>query len=102
MHDRFEFGENWSRFLALVDENRIAEAEKSLQALLGVSSLAGQSFLDIGCGSGLFSLAALRLGAAVRSFDYDPQSVSCAQALKQRFAPDSPAWVIEQGSILDE
>ena len=34
--------------------------------------LAGKVFLDIGCGSGIHSLAALRLGAErVISFDYD-------------------------------
>src|SRR3954453_4500156 len=44
---RFEFGENWSRFLALVDEPRIVEAERSLRDLLGLESLSGKSFLDI-------------------------------------------------------
>src|SRR5438045_1575792 len=73
---RFEFGENWSRFLMLVNEPRIAEAERSLRDLLGLESLSGKSFLDIGCGSGLFSLAAMRLGAYVTSFDYDLQSVA--------------------------
>ena len=28
---RFEFGENWTRFLALVNDQRILQAEKSLQ-----------------------------------------------------------------------
>jgi len=32
--------------------------------LLGNETLAGKRFLDIGCGSGLHSLAALQLGAA--------------------------------------
>ena len=74
--ERFKFGENWSRFLTLLDETRISEAEKSLREMLGVESLEGLSFLDIGSGSGLFSLAARRLGARVHSFDYDPQSVA--------------------------
>jgi len=99
---RFEFGDNWRRYLALVNGTRIAEAEKSLQQLLHQPSLEGKTFLDIGCGSGLFSLAAVRLGATVRSFDFDPQSVACAQTLRQRYAPDAHSWVIEQGSILDQ
>jgi SAM-dependent methyltransferase len=70
--------------------------------MLGVEYLAGQSFLDIGCGSGLFSLAAMRLGARhVHSLDYDPQSVACAHELKRRYFPDASSWTIEQGSVLD-
>jgi len=69
--------------------------------MLGVDDLTGQSFLDIGSGSGLFSLAARRLGATVTSFDYDPQSVACAQELKERFFPGDSLWHIEQGSALD-
>lgn len=98
---RFEFGANWARFLETLDERRVAEAEASLREMLGVSDLRGRRFLDAGCGSGLFSLAARRLGASVRSFDYDPRSVACAEELKRRFAPDDPAWTIERGSVLD-
>src|SRR5262245_62123549 len=100
--DRFEFGKNWTRFLAVLDDQRIEEACKSLRRMLGVDSLAKRTFLDIGSGSGLFSLAAMRLGAArVRSFDYDPHSVACTRELKRRFFPDAAAWSIEQGSALD-
>src|SRR5262245_23154600 len=82
---RFAFGENWSRFLALLNQDHIAKAERSLQQMLGMESLAGKSFLDIGSGSGLFSLAARRLGARVHSFDFDPRSVACTRELKHRF-----------------
>jgi 2-polyprenyl-6-hydroxyphenyl methylase/3-demethylubiquinone-9 3-methyltransferase len=106
---RFEFGENWSRFLTLLNEDRIVEAEKSLQNMLGLKngeSLEGKSFIDIGSGSGLFSLAARRLGARVHSFDYDPKSVACAKELKRRFfTPDSsgdPNWIINEASALDK
>src|SRR5713101_7580759 len=98
--ERFEFGKNWRRFLALLDEERIAVAERSLQTMLEVERLDGQRFLDVGSGSGLFSLAAVRLGAHVHSFDYDPQSVACTRYLKESYAPDA-AWTIENGSILD-
>ena len=67
-----------------------------------MEDLQGQRFLDIGCGSGLFSLAARRLGAAVTSFDFDDQSVACARELKRRYFPEDDQWIIEQGSALDE
>jgi SAM-dependent methyltransferase len=99
--DRFEFGRNWSQFLNTINERRIAAAEASLVDLLGLPTLEGRSFLDVGCGSGLFSLAARRLGARVHAFDYDAQSVACARALRSRYRPDDPQWVIESGSVLD-
>jgi 2-polyprenyl-3-methyl-5-hydroxy-6-metoxy-1,4-benzoquinol methylase len=100
-HQRFAFGGNWAAFLRVVNEERISAAESSLREMLEVSDLTGRSFLDIGCGSGLFSLAARRLGARVSSFDYDPASVACAHELRRRFFPDDTDWRIEQGSVLD-
>lgn len=99
---RFEFGQNWTRFLATLDEERIAIAEQSLRGMLGVETLSGKRFLDIGSGSGLFSLVARRLGATVYSFDYDPQSVACTAELRRRYFMDDAAWTVEQGSVLDE
>lgn len=98
---RFEFGANWARFLDVLDEARILDAEASIKEMLGITSLEGRSFLDIGCGSGLFSLAARRLGATVHSFDFDPESVSCAEELKRRYFPSDADWQIERGSALD-
>ncbi|MFF5262482.1 class I SAM-dependent methyltransferase [Actinomadura viridis] len=99
--DRFAFGSNWRAFIELVDEPRIQAAVESLVKALGTRDLAGRSFLDAGCGSGLFSLAASRLGARVRSFDFDPDSVAATMELRDRFAPDAD-WSVETGSILDE
>ena len=99
---RFAFGKNWQRFLRALDEERIAKAEDSLCTMLEVENLKGKSFLDVGCGSGLFSLAAMRKGAArVHSFDYDPQSVACAQELKHCYFRDANFWTIQQGDALD-
>jgi len=100
--ERFEFGRNWRAFLRVVDEPRIQRAERSLSGMLRTSSLAGRRFLDIGSGSGLFSLAARRLGATVHSFDFDPESVACGVELRRRFRPDDDGWTIESGSVLDE
>ncbi len=98
---RFQFGENWKRFLTVLNDERIAEAEKSLKQMLEIQDLHGKTFLDIGSGSGLFSLAARRLGAQVHSFDYDPDSVGCTQELKRRYFANDHKWTIEQGSVLD-
>jgi 2-polyprenyl-3-methyl-5-hydroxy-6-metoxy-1,4-benzoquinol methylase len=99
--DRFAFGENWARFLELVDEARIHSAVDSLKEYLGVESLDGRTFIDVGCGSGLFSLAARLMGAQVRSFDFDPHSVACTAELRRRYRPNDEEWKIEQGSVLD-
>ncbi len=99
---RFGFGKNWRRFLRVLDDQRIAAAEKSLCAMLELESLREKSFLDIGSGSGLFSLAAVRLGAQkVYSFDFDPQSVTCTRELKRRYFPGCQHWTIREGSLLD-
>ncbi len=99
--ERFEFGKNWNRFLSLLDEERIHEAELSLRHMLEVDDLQGKSFLDIGSGSGLFSLAARRLGARVHSFDYDPNSTACTAELKRRYFENDANWTVEEGSALD-
>ncbi|MDP8993370.1 MAG: class I SAM-dependent methyltransferase [Pseudomonadota bacterium] len=99
--ERFAFGENWSQFLTHLDEERIALAERSLVEMLEIDSLAGKRFLDVGSGSGLFSLAARRLGAEVTSFDYDPASAACTASLRQRYFPNDPAWTVTEASVLD-
>jgi SAM-dependent methyltransferase len=99
--ERFEFGRNWAAFLKVVNDQRIGAAEESLKQTLPCDDLAGRSFLDIGSGSGLFSLAARRLGARVHSFDYDEQSVACTRELRRRFFPGDPQWQVERGSALD-
>jgi 2-polyprenyl-6-hydroxyphenyl methylase/3-demethylubiquinone-9 3-methyltransferase len=100
--ERFDFGANWSRYLDRVDERSIAAAEASLEEMLGAGSLEGRTFLDIGCGSGLFSLAAARLGADhVHSFDYDPGCVECAEEMRRRHLPAAERWTIARGDVTD-
>lgn len=99
---RFKFGANWARFLCNMSEERAVGAEQSLRTALGVADLAGKRFLDAGSGSGLFSLAARRLGAEVHSFDFDPQSVACTRALKEAYRPADAQWRIEEASVLDK
>jgi 2-polyprenyl-3-methyl-5-hydroxy-6-metoxy-1,4-benzoquinol methylase len=99
--DRFRFGDNWKNFLSSISGKNILEAQKSLCVMLEIQSLQGKSFLDIGSGSGLFSLAAYNLGAKVFSFDFDMQSVNCTQELKNRYCQNDRNWKIEKSSILD-
>jgi hypothetical protein len=59
--NRFKFGENWNRFRAILDGDRIKEAKKLLKQMLKTETLGGKLFLDIGWRSRLFSLTAKRL-----------------------------------------
>lgn len=99
---RFEFGANWKKFLHVLDDERIEMAELSLRSMFGNVSFQDKTFLDIGSGSGLFSLAARRLGAKVTSFDYDPHSVACTKVLRDIYFPDDSNWKVIQGSVLDQ
>ncbi len=99
---RFRFGRNWRSFLDHhLHASAAAEAQRSLAEFLAPATLAGRTFLDIGCGSGLFSLAAQRLRASrVVSFDIDADSVACCRELRER--EGAPAtWEVSEGSILD-
>lgn len=99
--ERFGFGENWRRFLEVLNDERIARAEESLREMLGEGALEDRTFLDIGSGSGLFSLAARNLCARVSSFDYDRQSVACTKELRRRYHPKDTDWTVNEGSVLD-
>jgi 2-polyprenyl-6-hydroxyphenyl methylase/3-demethylubiquinone-9 3-methyltransferase len=98
----FSFGHNWQTFLQSFDEERVEIAAESLRQFMGMADLRGKSFLDIGCGSGLFSYAALNLGAKrIVSFDVDPFSVECCKRLRDR--GKNPAhWEVHEGSVLDK
>ncbi len=99
---RFGFGKNWEDYIKKhFSEERVDISRKHLLGFLGMENLNGKSFLDIGCGSGLHSLAALRAGATkIFSFDYDINSVHATRTLR-KFAGDPEAWQVTQGSILD-
>lgn len=100
--DRFAFGANWSRFLARLTQERVECALSSLRDMLGKDRLTGLRFLDAGSGSGLFSLAARRLGATVYSFDFDPRSTACTLELRRRYCENDPDWTVARGgSVLD-
>ena len=99
---RFPFGKNWTRFLGQLSDSRIEHAQRTTVEMLELSNLHGMTFLDIGSGSGLFSLVAHRLGATVHSFDYDPSSVACTQQLRTLYVGDDCRWQVDRGSVLDK
>lgn len=98
---RFEFGKNWERFLRDVNDDRVQRAQSSLKERLRCHDLVGKSFLDMGSGSDLFSLAARRLDATVVRSIVIP-TVACTRKLKQLFLPTGEPWRIEPGSALDK
>ena len=101
LESHFRFGENWRDFAEAVDEARILAAVTDLGRLVAAEELAGARLLDVGCGSGLSALAALRLGcAAVQCIDLDPQSLEAASKVLARFAPDAE-WSAEERSVFD-
>ena len=99
--DAFHFGKNWQRYVERhLDPTRERIACQSLIDLLE-ADLSGSTFLDLGAGSGLFSLCAYRLGAnRVVSVDVDAQSVESCRALRASVG-DPLQWEVIQGSILD-
>jgi 2-polyprenyl-6-hydroxyphenyl methylase/3-demethylubiquinone-9 3-methyltransferase len=101
---RFAFGKNWQSFVRdHLNQERVEEAKKSLVEFCdGNNLITRKTFIDIGCGSGLFSLVAHQLGACkVVSLDIDPHSVSCCKSLREREG-NAPNWEIQHGSILDQ
>jgi 2-polyprenyl-3-methyl-5-hydroxy-6-metoxy-1,4-benzoquinol methylase len=102
LSERFGFGDNWSKFIAdKFSEERIASSIEVFKKFTGLSTLKGRTFLDIGSGSGLHSLAALRLGAdQILSFDFDPKAVETTSFLK-KLSGEPTNWRVCQGSILD-
>ena len=98
----FSFGRNWQKYLSGFDRSAIDQAERSFVSFTSQSSLEGDTFLDLGCGSGLSSLCAYRLGAKrVVSVDIDPHSIDCVLSLRTHYGDDRRRWEIVNGSALD-
>jgi len=98
----FAFGRNWASFVRrYLSEDRIEEARRHLLVTLDRSDLCGLTFLDVGCGSGIHSLAAVRSGAdRVVSFDVDRDSVATTRQVRS-WAGAPSHWEVLEGSVLD-
>ena len=99
----FSFGKNWEEFISRnFSPERVEISRKCILEFLGLSNLSGRYFLDVGCGSGLSSLAALKADAAkILSFDVDPYSVKTTEKLREMEGNPSN-WTVLKGSILDK
>jgi 2-polyprenyl-3-methyl-5-hydroxy-6-metoxy-1,4-benzoquinol methylase len=99
----FSFGKNWQKFVERnFSEERVEISRAHLLDFLGLPDLGGKHFLDVGCGSGLHSLAACRSGALrVVGIDVDPHSVETSKRIRKMTGSPS-AWEVLQGSILDD
>src|SRR5215469_701525 len=101
LKSHFAFGENWSQYAQKIDEARIEQAEQSLLRLVGREAIQGRTFLDIGCGSGLFSLAAVRLGCKqLLAVDLDPKSVETTRRTLSLHAAGGH-WDCKNVSVFD-
>src|SRR5262245_46275387 len=99
---RYRFGQNWAEFIAKNFNGASVEATPAhLARLLRLRTPETLTFLDIGCGSGLHSLAAHRMGAArIINFDYDGESVKTPERVCN-YAGNPSNWTVMQGSVLD-
>ena len=98
---KFEFGENWKYFLREISNHNINYSKKALVKFTKIKSFKNKNFIDIGCGSGLSSLAAMKLGANVLSIDVDVRSIECTKYLKKKYYKNSKKWEIKKVSILN-
>lgn len=106
MKTSFSFGKNWKNYARnIVNAGIIEDAKRSLISFIPEHEFKGKTFIDIGCGSGLYSLSALLLGCKkVISFDADNNSVVTANFIRDKYKnliPGDSDWQIFHGSILD-
>lgn len=103
LDQHFEFGKNWQKFLRGINDEKLASSIHDIETFLGQEVLTGKSFVDIGCGSGLSSLAAYKLGAReIYSCDIDPVNIDNVSLLKQHVeVPKEFPWHSEVRSIVD-
>ncbi|MCX5636479.1 MAG: methyltransferase domain-containing protein, partial [Planctomycetota bacterium] len=80
MAERFGFGKNWKSFSERLRPEDYFGAKESLEKL--IPNLKDKTFLDVGCGSGLFAIAASALGAKeVLGTDVDPECIATSKKL---------------------
>ena len=82
----FDFGKNWREFSDnALDQERFASAFESLGQLIPPGRLKGATFLDVGCGSGIFAIAASIAGARkVIGIDVSKASIeTCADNMRK-------------------
>ena len=101
--ERYEFGKNSTRFVKKsAGDDRVDIAKRHILAFVRRDNLNGLDFLDIGCGSGLHSLAAHQAGAGkIHGFDYDENSVNATDIMRPR-AGEPQNWTVDRGDVLND
>ncbi len=98
----FGFGENWADYAKHIEEDKIQKAEEGVFKLVPKETLSGKTWLDIGCGSGLHSLAALRGGIkSAVCVDFDPNSVATTKSVLNAHW-DQKNFIAFQQNILED
>lgn len=99
----FNFGINWNNFSTkFLDGAKLNIALNSLEQLIGMDNIKCKSFLDIGCGSGIFAIAASKSGAQkVVGIDISKESIETSLFNKQRFLPDGNVEFLHK-SVFDD
>lgn len=100
----FSFWKNWTKFLELLDENKINSAKQCLVDFIWwENKIKDKTIVDFWCWSWLMSLCFVLLWAKhVLSIDVDDYSVSCAKNLKSKYNIDDTKWTIKTWSVLDD
>ena len=79
----FKFGKNWENYSDKINRKNIMDSLNDLKFLLRkIPFKKGFSFIDIGCGSGVHSIAASKLGFKVTSTDRDK---ICVKTTKRNY-----------------
>ena len=104
--NKFAFGENWNKYSKEIKQEDYIAAKDSLSTL--IPDIENKTFLDVGCGSGLFSIAASALGAKeVVGIDVDPESVETAKEMLEKISKwdsdiNEDSISFREDSILDD
>ncbi|MBG84498.1 MAG: hypothetical protein CMJ40_08135 [Phycisphaerae bacterium] len=96
LENHFEFGANWLDYSDSVTQSHLDHAISNLKRLFACERMDGARFLDIGCGSGIHTVAAAKLGARIVSVDLDPMCIESTRKLCDLFEVQSQVEVTRQ------
>ena len=96
LESHFQFGANWLDYSESVTQSHLDHAITNLKRLFACERMDGARFLDVGCGSGIHTVAAAKLGAQVLSVDLDPMCIESTRNLCALFKVDDQVEVNKQ------
>lgn len=101
----FSFGKNWESYSKKkLNDEKLLQAKKSIESLVSERNFIQKSFIDVGCGSGIFTLAASELGASpCLGVDVDPDSIRTSEINRGAFSKNKNKNIhFKMGSALDQ